>query len=103
MAENFRTQILNSKGESAALQTPVRKMGSCTFIYLRHNDIYVLALTRNNANVMLTLKFITSVRRRNGRRRCMWRLHGGACAHPRRNWGEDGGGSAHTHSQEAAL
>jgi hypothetical protein len=61
MADNFRSQILNAKTESAALQSPIRKMGSCTFIYLRHNDVYVVGITRNNANVMLALKFMTSV------------------------------------------
>jgi hypothetical protein len=63
IAENFRTQILNGKERDAsALQTPVRTLGSVTFLYLRHADIYILALTRSNANAMLSLKFITSVR-----------------------------------------
>ena len=61
MADNFRTQILNNK-EAASIQTPVRTLGSCTFMYLRHNDLYVLMVTRNNANVMLAFKFMTSVR-----------------------------------------
>jgi hypothetical protein len=61
MAENFRTQILNNK-EAASIQTPVRTLGSCTFMYLRHNDIYLLMATRNNANVMMSFKFMTSVR-----------------------------------------
>ncbi len=60
MAENFRTQILNNK-EASSMQAPVRTLGSCTFMYLRHNDVYILALTRNNANVMLAFKFMTSV------------------------------------------
>jgi hypothetical protein len=62
MADNFRTQILNSKGESASMQTPVRTLGSCTFMYLRHADLYILMVTRNNANVMMAFKFMTSVR-----------------------------------------
>lgn len=61
MAENFRTQILNSKGESSSLQTPVRTLGSCTFMYLRHSDLYILMVTKNNANVMMAFKFMTSV------------------------------------------
>ncbi|WIA30739.1 hypothetical protein OEZ86_000806 [Tetradesmus obliquus] len=61
MAENFRTQILNSKGESASLQTPVRTLGSCTFMYLCHADLYILMVTRNNANVMMAFKFMTSL------------------------------------------
>lgn len=61
MAENFRTQILNSRGESSSLQTPVRTLGSCTFMYLRHSDLYMLMVTKNNANVMMAFKFMTSV------------------------------------------
>lgn len=60
MAENFRTQILNNK-EAASIQTPVRTLGSCTFMYLRHNDVYLLMVTRNNANVMMAFKFMTSL------------------------------------------
>lgn len=36
-------------------------IGSVTFMYLRHNDLYLLALTRNNANAMMAFKFVTSV------------------------------------------
>lgn len=60
MAENFRSQILNSK-DNSAIQAPVRTLGSCTFMYLRHNDVYILGLTRNNANAMLAFKFMTSL------------------------------------------
>ena len=61
MAENFRTQILNNKGESSSIQSPVRTLGSCTFMYLKHNDLYILMVTKNNANAMLAFKFMTSV------------------------------------------
>jgi hypothetical protein len=64
MAENFRTQILNSK-ETSSIQTPVRTLGSCTFMYLRHSDLYILMVTKNNANVMMALKFMTSVSKGN--------------------------------------
>lgn len=60
IAENFKTQILNNK-DFSTIQTPVRTLGSCTFMYLRHNDIYILGLTRSNANVMLCFKFMTSL------------------------------------------
>lgn len=59
VAEIFRTQILNSK--DSGVQPPVRTLGSVTFMYLRNADIYILCLTRNNANVMLAFKFMTSV------------------------------------------
>ncbi|MEW5318563.1 MAG: hypothetical protein WDW38_009777 [Sanguina aurantia] len=59
VAELFRTQILNSK--DSGVQPPVRTLGSVTFMYLRNADIYILCLTRNNANVMLAFKFMTSL------------------------------------------
>lgn len=60
VAETFRTHILNNK-EASAIQAPVRTFGSVTFMYLRHNDIYILCLTRNNANAMLAFKFMSSL------------------------------------------
>ena len=63
IAEAFRTQILNDKDASSSIQTPVRTLGSCTFMYLRHSDIYILCITKNNPNVMLGFSFMTSVRK----------------------------------------
>lgn len=66
MADNFRTQILNSskaEGGVDAVVAPVRTLGSVTFMYLRHADLYILMLTKNNANAMMAFKFMTSVRR----------------------------------------
>ena len=64
LASAFRTHIINSpkETESLALQSPVRVMGSCSFMYMRHNDVYLLAVTKNNANVMLAFQFMTQVR-----------------------------------------
>lgn len=59
MAEIFRTQILNDKDNS--LQSPVRTLGSVSFLHLRHNDVYVVCVTRTNANAMMAFKFMTSV------------------------------------------
>lgn len=58
IAENFRTQILNNKDVNSP---PVRTLGSCTFMYLRHADIYLLCITRNNSNVMMAFKFMSSL------------------------------------------
>ncbi|KAL6746629.1 Mu homology domain-containing protein [Haematococcus lacustris] len=60
IAELFRTQILNNR-DAAALQAPVRTLGSCTYMFLRHADIYILCLSRNNCNVMLAFQFMTSL------------------------------------------
>jgi hypothetical protein len=85
MADNFRAQILNNK-EAASIQTPVRTLGSVTFMYLRHNDLYVLMVTRNNANVMLAFKFMSSVRRL-ARSRAAWaRGHEAAAAVEGTQW-----------------
>lgn len=62
MAENFRTQILNSKDGSVSTHAPVRTLGSCTFMFLRHSDLYILMVTKNNANTMMAFKYMTSVR-----------------------------------------
>lgn len=64
MADNFRAQVLNAnRAGVGGTPTPVVTLGSVTFMYLRHNDIYVLGVTRNNANAMVAFTFMTSVRR----------------------------------------
>lgn len=62
IAENFRTKILNDHDkDSGAIETPVRTLGSVSFLYLRHSDLYILSLVKSNVNVMLSFKFMTSV------------------------------------------
>lgn len=62
IAENFRTKILNEHDrDSGSVQTPVRTLGSVSFLYLRHSDLYILSLVKSNVNVMLAFKFMTSV------------------------------------------
>lgn len=41
----------------------MRVLGSCSFLYMRHSDVYILAVTRNNANAMLTFQFLSNVSR----------------------------------------
>jgi AP-2 complex subunit mu-1 len=58
----FRTHVLNVRGaESAAALTPVRLLGSVSFLYLKHNDVYILFVTRQNANAMLAMAFMKQV------------------------------------------
>eukprot|EP00798_Chlamydomonas_sp_ICE-L_P015035 gene15035-21105_t len=59
IAELFRTQILMNKDISTG--SPVRSLGSYTFMYLRHQDIYMLGITRTNSNVMLCFQFMSSL------------------------------------------
>ena len=54
--------MLNVRGaESAAALTPVRLLGSVSFLYLKHNDVYILFVTRQNANAMLAMAFMKQV------------------------------------------
>ena len=63
MSTTFRTHILNAKdSEGSASVTPVRVLGSVSFLYMRSSDVYILAVTRNNANAMLTFQFMSNVR-----------------------------------------
>ena len=43
------------------MQTPVRLIGSTSFLYMRKNDVYILAVTRSNANALQTFYFMNSV------------------------------------------
>jgi AP-2 complex subunit mu-1 len=63
LASAFRTHILQASKEadSAAHVGPVRVLGSCSFMYMRHNDVYLLAVTKSNANAMLAFQFMTQV------------------------------------------
>ncbi|GFR47859.1 hypothetical protein Agub_g9668 [Astrephomene gubernaculifera] len=62
IAESFRDRILNARDRDAtAVHVPIRTLGSVTFMYLRHADIYILLLTRSNGNAMLSFRFMTSL------------------------------------------
>ena len=37
-------------------------LGSCSFMYMRHGDVYILGVTKSNANVMMGFQFMTNVR-----------------------------------------
>lgn len=62
IAELFRTQILNDKTASSSIPHPVRTLGSCTFMYLRHKDVYLMCISKGNPNVALVFGFLTAVR-----------------------------------------
>lgn len=58
LADAFRTQILQSKEQTG---TPVRYLGSCSFVYTRYNNVYILAVTKSNANAALAFKFLNEL------------------------------------------
>ena len=63
LASAFRSHIINSRQtDNVSALAPVRLLGSTSFLYMRHNDVYILAVTKNNANAMSTFYFMNSVR-----------------------------------------
>ena len=63
LAAAFRSHIINSReADNIASLTPVRVLGSCSFMYMRHGDVYILGVTKSNANVMMAFQFMTNVR-----------------------------------------
>ena len=63
LAAAFRSHIINSReADNIANLTPVRVLGSCSFMYMRHGDVYILGVTKSNANVMMAFQFMTNVR-----------------------------------------
>ena len=40
----------------------MRLLGSVSFLYFRHSDVYILFVTRQNANAMLAFSFMKQVR-----------------------------------------
>ena len=62
LAATFRSHILNSRdADNIVNHTPVRVLGSCSFMYMRHGDVYILGVTKTNANVMMAFRFMTNV------------------------------------------
>ena len=62
LAATFRSHILNSRdADNIVNHTPVRVLGSCSFMYMRQGDVYILGVTKTNANVMMAFRFMTNV------------------------------------------
>lgn len=61
VAQAFKTHILRVKDPDAASAAPVRTLGSTSFQYIRHNDIYILACVKGNSNSMLAMNFLTQI------------------------------------------
>ena len=55
MAAAFKTEIVNGKDRG---NVPVVNLGSCTFMYKREQNVYIVAVTRANANAMLAFTFL---------------------------------------------
>jgi AP-2 complex subunit mu-1 len=67
MATAFKTEIINGRehhsrnSTSTGLQTPVVNLGACTFMYKRVQNVYIVAVTRANANVVMAFSFIDAL------------------------------------------
>ncbi|PVF95930.1 putative clathrin-associated adaptor complex medium chain [Serendipita vermifera] len=54
ISEVFRIHVVSSND----VRSPIVTLGSTSFLHVRHNNIYVLAITKNNANAALIFEFL---------------------------------------------
>ncbi|KAG8753260.1 hypothetical protein FRC14_006208 [Serendipita sp. 396] len=54
ISEVFRIHVVSSSD----VRSPIVTLGSTSFLHVRHNNIYVLAVTKNNANAALIFEFL---------------------------------------------
>ncbi|KAL2316376.1 AP-2 complex subunit mu [Schizosaccharomyces pombe] len=57
VTEIFRVAILTNTD----YRHPIVSIGSSTYIYTKHEDLYVVAITKGNPNVMIVLEFLESL------------------------------------------
>ncbi|GBG83426.1 hypothetical protein CBR_g37139 [Chara braunii] len=55
MVDAFRTHIMQTKDLGTC---PVRQMGSCSFLYMRISNVYIVIVVSSNANAACAFKFI---------------------------------------------
>ena len=54
LADVFRIQVISN----AQVRSPILTLGSTTFSHVRHENIYLVAVTKNNANAALIFEFL---------------------------------------------
>ncbi|KAF5830251.1 Mu homology domain-containing protein [Dunaliella salina] len=59
-AELFRSQILHGKGGTVSSK-PVQSLGPVTYMTMRHEDVYMLCITKSNVNAMMAFQFMRSL------------------------------------------
>ena len=57
VADTFRTQILGNKDD---MRSPVKVIGDTCFMYIKHGNMYVVAVTSGNAQAAMTFQFLHS-------------------------------------------
>jgi len=56
VGESFRTQIIATK---LADRSPIRTIANQTFMHMRHENVWFVAVTKQNANAALVFQFMT--------------------------------------------
>mmetsp|Transcript_37470 Transcript_37470/g.93140 ORF Transcript_37470/g.93140 Transcript_37470/m.93140 type:complete len:460 (-) Transcript_37470:144-1523(-) len=58
MAQAFRTEVIQGKDRG---NVPIVNIGACSFMYRREKNVYLVAVTRANANAMLCFQFLNEL------------------------------------------
>jgi AP-2 complex subunit mu-1 len=59
LADIFRIQVISNP----QVRSPILTLGSTTFSHTRHENIYLVAVTKSNANAALVFEFLETLRR----------------------------------------
>ena len=54
LADVFRIQVISN----AQVRSPILTLGSTTFSHIKHENIYIVAITKGNANAALVFEFL---------------------------------------------
>src|SRR6201989_1390860 len=54
LADIFRIQVISNVN----VRSPILTLGSTTFSHIRHENIYLVAITKSNANAALVFEFL---------------------------------------------
>lgn len=79
-AEAFRTKILHGRG-GLVCSTPVQSLGPVTYMTMRHEDVYMLCITKSNVNAMMAFQFMRSVSPDKSLLKCQGRVQPACCSH----------------------
>lgn len=60
VSDIFRTQVLHSQAQVSS-SAPVCQAGALTLAHIANRDIFLVAVVRNNANVVMALQWLSSV------------------------------------------
>src|SRR3954452_2680676 len=59
LADIFRIQVISN----SSIRSPILTLGSTTFSHIRHENIYLVAVTKSNVNAALVFEFLERLRR----------------------------------------